>query len=377
MKILILGGSFDPPHQGHAALLNAAAEAVRPDRLVIIPAYQAPLKGTPGAPARDRLRMLRLALLPSLPPRWLKRSRLDLRELNSRRQVFAVETLERLKKTHPGAELHFVVGSDSAQAFSRWKSPEKLRTLAEWWTARRPGHSSQIPAFFKTVPGSMPDISSTELRHALALGEDVSAWVSKPALAHIAKRKLYGARLLEPLKKSLSPERFAHTVAVARLAESLARRWNQDAGKARLAGLLHDCGRSVPVPKMAAYARKRALSVPHKEDIIRRHPLLLHAYIGEDLARRRFGVTDPHILSAIGKHTLGAKTMSPLDRLLYVADATSQDRAYPGVKALRVLAFRDLDKAFRACVKNKLDHARASGGWLHPTTLTLWNSLQR
>ncbi|HEX4047279.1 MAG TPA: nicotinate (nicotinamide) nucleotide adenylyltransferase, partial [Elusimicrobiota bacterium] len=44
MKVLVFGGSFDPPHRGHAALLAAAAARVRPDRILVVPAFHAPLK---------------------------------------------------------------------------------------------------------------------------------------------------------------------------------------------------------------------------------------------------------------------------------------------------------------------------------------------
>jgi nicotinic acid mononucleotide adenylyltransferase len=52
-RILIMGGSFDPPHKGHKALLLAAARTLKPGRVLLIPAFQAPLKGIPGAPAGE------------------------------------------------------------------------------------------------------------------------------------------------------------------------------------------------------------------------------------------------------------------------------------------------------------------------------------
>lgn len=374
MRILVFGGSFDPPHVGHSALLKSASRALRPDRILIVPAYHAPLKGAPpNASAQDRLAMIREGLLPSLPPRVRRLTRVDRTELDSRRRVFTVDTLARLKRLHPRAEFHFAVGSDGAASFGRWKDPRRLKSLCRWWTALRPG-AKRPPSFFTKLNGRMPDISSTELRRRLALGEDVSRWVARRTLSLIVRKGLYGTPLLKRLETSLTPERFLHSVAVARVAVRLAERWGQGPEKARLAGLLHDCGRAVPVHKMPDYVIKHRIKVPLRDQIIRQNPLLLHAYISARIAGSNFAVFDREILNAIERHTLGARRMTALDRVLYVADSTSEDRAYPGVRALRSLAFRDLDRAFRRCARQKIIHARSRGGWIHPLTLSLWNS---
>lgn len=374
MKILVFGGSFDPPHKGHAALLAAAVRRVKPDRVLIVPAFHAPLKDEPAAPASARVELARAGLLNAVPRPWRRRAALDLSEARAGRPVFTIETVRRLRRLHPEAELHFVVGSDSAASFDRWREHELLAELCVWWTAARPG-AGEIPSAFNRLREPMPDISSTELRSRLALGQDVEGSMAQEVLAVIERRGLYGTALLRELKSMLKPSRLEHTLAVARLASDLARRWGQSERRARLAGLLHDCGRSVPIERMAAEARTRRLNVPLLSETARRHPLLLHAYLSEDIARRRFGVSDPEVLSAVRKHTLGAPTMTPLDRLMYVADACSADRDYPGVEGFRRLAYQDLDEAFRACVSSKLGHALSSGGWLHPVTVELWNSL--
>lgn len=375
MRTLIFGGSFDPPHRGHAALLAAAARAVKPGRILVVPAYHAPLKDASATPAMERAEMARVGVVERLPAPWRRLARLDLSECRERRRVYTVETLSRLKSLNPGDELHFVCGQDAAASFPRWKDPARLRKLATWWYGARPGSTEAPPAFFRRVPGRFPEVSSTELRATLALGEDRSDALFPQVLARIEDRGSYGTGLLRRLRETLKPGRYEHTLNVAALADALARRHGEDAARARLAGLLHDAGRRFLPPLMAEYARKNRLKVPERALTAALEPLLLHAFISEDLARKEFGVTDPAVLSAVRKHTLGDADMSRLDRVLYVADACSADRDHPGVEKTRALAFDDLDAAFERCLADKLAHALARRAWLHPLTIELWNSL--
>ena len=370
MRVLIFGGTFDPPHRGHAALLIAAAKKIEPDKILIIPSYQAPLKETPKAKIEDRLVQARLGLLNKLPVRWKKVSRIDAREARARRQVFTLETLGALS-----GDLHFVAGQDSAVSFPKWRSPSRLKSLATWWYGARPGAKGRVPPHFHRLPGRFPIISSTEIRSSLALGQDCSREVFPEVLAYIQKKYLYGLDLLSVLKSTLSPFRYEHTLNVASLAEALARRHGADPDKARLAGLLHDAGRRFPPPALAAYARRRRLKVPELKKIIALDPLLLHANVSSDIARREFGVDDPEVLGAVRRHTLGDRRLSLLESVLYTADACSADRAHAGAAETRALAFSDIEAALKRCVREKLAHALTRGAWLHPLTVSLWNSL--
>ncbi|HAZ08279.1 MAG TPA: hypothetical protein DCZ01_07130 [Elusimicrobia bacterium] len=379
MRTLVFGGSFDPPHRGHAALLRAAAERVLPDRILVVPAFHAPLKDAPSAPAPVRAELARLGLIARLPARWGRRARVDMSETRARRPVYAVETLARLKALDPAGKFHFVCGRDAAASFPRWKEPARLRRLATWWYGARASRAGAKtpppPRHFRRLPGRFPDISSTELRSALALGQDCSDAVYPEVLAEARRHGLYSLDILDSLRKTLKPARYEHTLAMAALAEALARRHGEDPAKALLAGLLHDAGRRFSPPLMAEYARRRRLKVPEFALTAGLEPLLLHAHISEDLARREFGVADPEVLSAVRKHTLGDPQMSRLDRLVYVADACSPDRERADAAETRALAFVDLDAALARCVADKLAHALSRGAWLHPLTLSLWNRL--
>ena len=380
MKILLFGGAFDPPHKAHVALLRAAARTIKPDRVLVVPAWRSPFKAAAHAAAAERAGLVRAGIIKPLRRLLGLRLSLDASELRSRRAVYTIETLERVKKLQPGAELHVLVGSDNETSFDSWKSPSRLRREASWWTARRPGAAGPIPHFFKILPEKMPDIASTDIRLRLLLGEDVSRWLTPDVAVRIRREGLYGIRLRRRLRGLLPAPRFRHTLAVADLARRLARRWGIDEEKAALAALLHDLGRAVPAARLPGLTRRLRLKIPRSAETLRRSPLLAHSYVSEHWARERFGVDDPAVLRAIRRHTLGAPAaaeMSSLDKALYIADSASTDRRYRGVEAVRELAFRDLDEAFKSSVAAKLRHALINGEWLHPQGLALWNSFRR
>lgn len=375
VRVLLFGGSFDPPHIGHAALLQAAAEHILPDRIMIIPAYRAPLKAGHFASPAQRLRMTRLGLLPLLAKRWRRIADIYPQELRDRRRTYTIDTVLRIRRRHPDWKLHFVVGSDAASNWEQWRRPARLSGLCTWWTAKRPSSARRLPAHFNILRRRMPAISSTVLRSHLAAGHETSAYLHRDAHAFIIRHRLYGTDLIEILRAGLKPGRFEHTLAVRRLAEALARRWADDPAQASRAALLHDCGRLLSKTRQAAYARKYNMRIPCLGQILRHQPGLLHAYVGGYLARVRFGCTDKAVLDAVRKHTLAARSMSRLDRIIYVADAVSEDRDHPHALRIRKLAFRDLDAAFAACLSAKLRHALERGRWLHPLSISIWNGL--
>ena len=104
--------------------------------------------------------------------------------------------------------------------------------------------------------------------------------------------------------------------------------------------------------------------------------MLAHAWAGAALARKKYGVEDPEVLEAITLHATGAPGMGPLARLVYVSDLANQGRTFHEARLVRELAAVDFEAAFRAANYVKLVYAFAGGGWVHPLSVGLWNSLQ-
>ena len=149
------------------------------------------------------------------------------------------------------------------------------------------------------------------------------------------------AEFLEILKKRLTPQRLYHSICVAEQAKHLAEIFGGDTEKSYTAGLIHDIMRYEPPEKMIEMIESDGQTLTESEKNI---TVTLHAVAGEVYLRKELGVTDEEILSAVRYHTTGKEEMSLLEKIIYVADLTSEDRDYPDVKEVRELAEKSLDK---------------------------------
>jgi predicted HD superfamily hydrolase involved in NAD metabolism len=160
--------------------------------------------------------------------------------------------------------------------------------------------------------------------------------------------------------------RLEHTLRVARMAGRLARLHGVDPCRARLAALLHDLARLWPTERLLHECAARGIGVDAFE---LENPIVLHARLGAELARERFGVDDEGVLSAIRKHTVAAATMSPLDAVVYLADGLEPGRRFAERGEFAALAERDLDAAMRAVLMNSIAYLRGRGLAVAPQTL--------
>lgn len=150
------------------------------------------------------------------------------------------------------------------------------------------------------------------------------------------------------------------------MAESLARVHGADPLQARVAALLHDLARLYPADRLLRECAERGMAIDPFE---RAHPIVLHARLGAELARERFGVDDAAVLSAIRKHTLADAVMSPLDKVVYLADGLEPGRDFADRAALAALAYRDLDAAMHALLASSIAYLRKRGLAVAPQTL--------
>ncbi len=160
--------------------------------------------------------------------------------------------------------------------------------------------------------------------------------------------------LKKEMKKSMDDSRYEHTLGVMYTSAALAMRYGYDIERAQLAGLLHDCAKCMPNAKKLKTAEKNGLEIT---DLERKNPFMLHAKVGELLARKKYDIDDEEVLGAIRWHTTGRPNMSLLEKIVYVADYIEPKREKaPNLKEIRQLAFINLDQALLKILEDTLGY---------------------
>ncbi len=198
MKLGVLGGTFDPVHNGHLAIAREVRVRLALDEVLFVPAGCPWLKAArPVSPAERRIEMLRLAL--EREPHF----RLSTLEIDRGGPTYTIDTIRELKeRLGSGDELYFILGADSLSELPKWRQPETIIRLCTLVAVPRPGYSfPDLAAMEKAIPGigrrviwlDAPniDISATEIRDRLARGESIKDLVPGPVADYIREQGLY------------------------------------------------------------------------------------------------------------------------------------------------------------------------------------------
>lgn len=126
MKLLLFGGTFDPPHLGHMNLLRGAMQAVQPDLTIVMPAGVPPHKAASMTPGMWRYEMC--ACFRALEKECGGRIEISDWEIHRQGRNYTIDTVTMLEQKYPGAELYLSVGSDMLLTFTEWRRwPELLQ----------------------------------------------------------------------------------------------------------------------------------------------------------------------------------------------------------------------------------------------------------
>jgi nicotinate-nucleotide adenylyltransferase len=189
-RIGIFGGSFDPPHEAHLAMARIASERFELERVVFVPCNQNPLRDITGhASPFHRYVLTQLATL--VEDKFL----VTPLELNRGGMSYTIDTLNAFHRTE--CKLFLIMGADSFQTIDRWKSVEKYSSLCELIVFSRDAEKPEnvidenILGISHFVSGFDMDISSTEIRKKVRLGESLDNSISPMVKVYIEKYELY------------------------------------------------------------------------------------------------------------------------------------------------------------------------------------------
>lgn len=176
------------------------------------------------------------------------------------------------------------------------------------------------------------------------------------------------------LEAKLEDKRYRHVQSVRDMAVELAVKYGANLQKTNLAALLHDCARWMNTRQLFEAVADYQIQLDEFERI---NSSLLHALIGAELAMDIFSVGDEEILSAVRSHTKGSRSMTLVDKVLFVADFSEPNRTYPEAEAVRSIANQDLNQAVFEVSKFKITDLLDRGKVIHPDTIAVYNGVLR
>lgn len=197
MRLGILGGTFDPPHNAHLLIARAARDQLGLDRVLFAPAGIQPLKkDRRSTPAAQRAEMVALAI--EHEPRF-ELSRIDLDRPGPH---YTIDLLEIASRQYPGAQWWFIMGSDSLGDLLRWRDPQRLIRMTRLAVLRRSGFQPD----WQTLEAALPDlraridwidaapidVSAHEIRRRVRAGESIEGVTPPAVVKYIEENRLYG-----------------------------------------------------------------------------------------------------------------------------------------------------------------------------------------
>lgn len=341
-KLGILGGTFDPIHEGHLALGRAALRLCGLDGIVLLPMARPAHREADASPA-DRMSMCRLAI--AREPQFL----LSHAGLASGVK-YTLDTLGPLRREFPGASFTFIIGADKLPSLPYWYEADKLFSQVDFLCFPRGGVDSGEAVEKARAAGAKITLltdfstpySASMIRAQTAAYEDAPG-LHPDVLAYMANRGLYQTDFVPRIKNMMNPRRFQHTLGVRAEAVRLAGLHHVPVQRSALAAILHDCAKGMPVKDMSRIAAENHLM--EDEAMLSSGPMM-HGPVGAYLAKTQFGIQDEGVLDAIRSHTIGRPGMTMLEMCLFVADATEENREdYEGLRELRYLSDRSLPAA--------------------------------
>jgi nicotinate-nucleotide adenylyltransferase len=181
-RIGIYGGTFDPIHNGHLILARDALEQLELEKVIFVPAAISPFKETPAASSGMRLSMLRVAIADE--PKFTA----DDCELRRAPPSYSITSVEKIREREGKAEIYYLLGEDNVPTLPKWHRFKDLARLVHFVVLDRAG--LRAPHDYQTIHRKI-DISSTEIRKRVALGQSIRYFVPAGVEEIIRQGKLY------------------------------------------------------------------------------------------------------------------------------------------------------------------------------------------
>ncbi|MCH5164707.1 MAG: bis(5'-nucleosyl)-tetraphosphatase (symmetrical) YqeK [Clostridiales bacterium] len=358
IRTVIFGGSFDPVHRGHEAIINLLAD--RFDKVLVVPTYVSPFKkDSKVAPARLRLEMLRSCA-------FKNNVIISDYEITKPECSYSIETVRHFYADDQ--QLYFAIGSEGARSVDKWRQADELKKLCKFYVIKRPGYDERhINSDFIYADFSGEDVSSSEVKVAVALGK-ADELVNSNVAKIIKSNNLYDdyVQYVEAFKTfGLKPERVEHTYRATIEGIKLAKRYDVNVKDATIALLMHDIGKYMTPESLT----QMGIPVPDCEHL---PEVCRHAEYGASICEHYFKLP-PNIVEAVRTHTTCAPNMDSLGEIVALADYIEPNRKFAGINALRRAATISLPLAMEMMLKNTIDFLTSRDKYIAPVTFDAYH----
>lgn len=347
-KIGLLGGTFDPIHDGHINIAKEAYKQLNLDELWLIPVLNNPFTKNITATNEQRIEMIRLATV-SYP--FMKICDIELNK-DPNVKSYTYDTLKDLKKQY-SHDFYFIIGYDQAEQFEHWYKAKEISKLAQLVVFARKGytrHENIRKYQMQELDITANDISSTTIKEGHVEGVD------KRVLNYMMTNSIYTKTMI---KNKMSKKRYIHSLSVADTARMFAKNNGLDENKAYAAGLLHDIAKEMPEEEM-----KKLMSLYYPEHLNSSLPVW-HQWLSSYVCQNVYNVNDPEILQAIENHTTASLNMSKLDMCIYCADKYEPTRGFDSSKEI-AMCNENIVEGFKYALKDFYDFSMKKGRSIDP-----------
>lgn len=189
VRLGVMGGTFDPIHNGHLVAASEAAAAFNLSEVIFVPTGEPWQKTRKVTKSEDRYLMTVVATASN--PRF-KVSRVDIDRAGP---TYTIDTLRELRELHPDADLYFITGADAIAQILSWRDVDQIWGLAHFVAVSRPGHQMTLPEHPEGAISVLEipalAISSTDIRQRVSAAKPVWYLVPDGVVQYIAKHQLY------------------------------------------------------------------------------------------------------------------------------------------------------------------------------------------
>lgn len=174
------------------------------------------------------------------------------------------------------------------------------------------------------------------------------------------------------IKARMGDYRYTHSVNVSKEARKLAKLYGADEEKAAIAGILHDITKETPKDEQLQIILDGGIIL---DSIQMNAPKLWHSISGSVYVQKELGIEDEDILNAIKYHTTGRAGMTLLEKIIFIADFTSEERDYKGVSTMRKKSRKSLEEAMLYGFKFTFSDLSKRELAIHPDELYCYNEI--